>query len=86
MLEFFSVSGPNCVLKHPGYSSLIFYLWTGFKNMLSTVTSCYHTKGKIAFNQVLVNKEWGVVSSSLHTLQERHLQAEVKSSEGTLKW
>lgn len=54
--------------------------------MLSTVTSCYHTKGKIAFNQVLVNKEWGVVSSSLHTLQERHLQAEVKSSEGTLKW
>lgn len=54
--------------------------------MLSTVTSCDHTKGKIAFNHVLVNKDWDIVSSSLHTLQERHLQAEVKSRGGTLKW
>lgn len=44
--------------------------------MLLTVTSCDHTKGKIAFNPVLVNKDWDIVSSSLHTLQERHLQAE----------
>lgn len=31
--------------------------------MLSTVTSCDHTKEKIAFNHVLVNKYWNVVSS-----------------------
>lgn len=53
--------------------------------MLSNVTSCDHTKSKIAFNHVLVNKDWVIVSSSLHTLQERHLQAEVKSSGGDPK-
>lgn len=31
--------------------------------MLSTVTSCDHSKDKIAFNHVLVNKYWNIVSS-----------------------